>query len=107
MPVSESARRALRKSEKRRERNLYHLSKMREAIRLFKKRVLDAGNKPNREVLIKELETELRKVISIISHTASKGVIHKNEASRRISRLTNFYNKFLKGDAKQGVEQQG
>lgn len=104
MPVSKSAKRALRKSEIRRERNLYYLSKMREAIRIFKKKVLDIGNKSNLEA--SSLEPELRKVISIISHTASKGVIHRNEASRRISRITNFYNKFfLKSDAKQ--EQQG
>jgi small subunit ribosomal protein S20 len=38
----------------------------------------------------------LRKVVSIISHVASKGVIHKNEASRKISRLTRLFNKVMK-----------
>lgn len=102
MPVSESAKRALRKAERRREINLHHLSKMKEAIRLFKKKLSEINNNKqmNKEDLIKELEAELRKVVSIISHTASKGVIHKNEASRRISRITKFYNKLLKENAK-------
>jgi small subunit ribosomal protein S20 len=31
---------------------------------------------------------ELKKAASVIAKTASKGVIHKNTASRKISRLT-------------------
>jgi small subunit ribosomal protein S20 len=34
----------------------------------------------------------LQQAISIISKTASKGVIHKNTASRKISRLTKRVN---------------
>jgi small subunit ribosomal protein S20 len=34
----------------------------------------------------------LKKAVSIIAKTASKGVIHKNTASRKISRLTRRVN---------------
>jgi small subunit ribosomal protein S20 len=37
-------------------------------------------------------KTLLREVITTISKTASKGVIHKNTASRKISRLTKRVN---------------
>jgi small subunit ribosomal protein S20 len=48
--------------------------------------VLEAKNKD-------ESSTALKKVISTISRAASKGVIHKKTASRRISRLTKRVNK--------------
>jgi small subunit ribosomal protein S20 len=35
---------------------------------------------------------ELKKAVSVIEKTASKGVIHKNTASRKISRLTRRVN---------------
>jgi small subunit ribosomal protein S20 len=35
---------------------------------------------------------ELKKTVSVIEKTASKGVIHKNTASRKISRLTRRVN---------------
>jgi len=38
---------------------------------------------------------ELKKVISSINRAASKGVIHKKTASRKISRLTKRVNKLL------------
>ncbi|NPB08140.1 MAG: 30S ribosomal protein S20, partial [Aquificae bacterium] len=37
----------------------------------------------------------LNEVVSVIYHTASKGVIHKREASRRVSRLYHLLNKAL------------
>jgi small subunit ribosomal protein S20 len=35
---------------------------------------------------------ELKQVVSVIEKTAAKGVIHKNTASRKISRLTRRVN---------------
>lgn len=98
MPVTRSAKRQLKKSEKRRERNLYHLTKMKNSIRIFRKRLNDIMQKhiDISEQLKAELESELRKVVSIISHVASKGVIHKNEANRKISRLNRLFNKVIK-----------
>jgi len=37
----------------------------------------------------------LRKATSFIQHVANKGVIHRNKASRLVSRITKFYNKSL------------
>lgn len=96
MPLTKSAERALRKSLKRRERNLYHLTKMRNEIRLFKKEVERLSKEGFTEDSKKEIYMKLGKLYSLIDHTAAKGVIHKNEANRRKSRVTNFLNKFLK-----------
>ncbi len=98
MPVTRSAKRQLKKSEKRRERNLYHLTKMKNSIRIFRKRLNDIMQKhiDISDQLKAELESEFRKVVSIISHVASKGVIHKNEANRKISRLNRLFNKVMK-----------
>jgi small subunit ribosomal protein S20 len=35
---------------------------------------------------------QLKKAVSVIAKTASKGVVHKNTASRKISRLTREVN---------------
>jgi small subunit ribosomal protein S20 len=98
MPVTKSAKRQMRKAEKRRERNLYHLTKMKNSIRIFKKKLMEITQNQAEisDQLKSELESEFRKVVSIISHVASKGVIHKNEARRRISRLHLLFNKALK-----------
>ncbi len=98
MPVTRSAKRQLKKAEKRRERNLYHLMKMKNSVRIFRKRLNEIMQKHINisDQLKSELESEFRKVVSIISHVASKGVIHKNEASRKISRLNRLFNKVMK-----------
>jgi len=41
-------------------------------------------------------ETELKNAISVISKAASKGVLHKDNASRKVSRLTIAVNKIGK-----------
>ena len=41
---------------------------------------------------VDEAQSRLKEAISVIDRTASKGVIHKNHASRRISRLTRKVN---------------
>jgi len=39
-----------------------------------------------------EAQSRLKEAISVIDRTASRGVIHKNHASRKISRLTQKVN---------------
>ncbi len=87
MPNTKQAEKRMRRDAKRRLRNRYHLSRMRTYIKKFRKMV-QAGQ-------LQEAQEFLPKVISIIYHTASKGVIHKNEASRRASRITTLLNKAL------------
>ncbi|MEJ7554258.1 MAG: 30S ribosomal protein S20 [Aquificaceae bacterium] len=87
MPNTRQAKKRMRRDAKRRLRNRYHLSRMRTYIKKFR-RMVEAGQ-------LEEAKQFLPEVISIIYHTASKGVIHKNEASRRASRLTKLLNKAL------------
>jgi len=82
----QAAKRA-RRDARRRERNRYHLSRMRTYIKKFR-RMIQEGR-------IEEAKEFLPEVISIIYHTASKGVIHKREAARRASRVQELLNKAL------------
>ncbi len=75
-----SAKKRIRQNEKRRERNKAYKSKMRTAIKKF----LQAAEAKDVEKAI-ELHNE---AVKIIAKLAQKGVIHKNQASRRISRIT-------------------
>jgi small subunit ribosomal protein S20 len=87
MPNTKQAEKRMRRDAKRRLRNRYHLSRMKTYIRNFKK-LIEEGK-------LEEAKEYLPKVISIIQHTASKGVIHKNEASRRCSRVQKLLNQAL------------
>ena len=84
--TKQAAKRA-RRDARRRERNRYHLSRMRTYIKKFR-RMIEGGQ-------LEEAKEFLPEVISIIYHTASKGVIHKNEAARRASRVQSLFNKAL------------
>lgn len=79
-----SALKRIRQDEKRRARNRYWKSTMRTAI----KKVREAAEENNTE----EASTNLQAAISLIDRVASKGVIHKRTASRKISRLTKLVN---------------
>jgi len=94
MPNTRQAAKRMRRDAKRRLRNRYHLSRMRTYIRKFRKMV-ESGN-------LEEAKKFLPEVVSIIQHTASKGVIHKREAARRVSRVTTLLNKALKAQESQG-----
>jgi small subunit ribosomal protein S20 len=87
MPNTKQAEKRMRRDAKRRLRNRYHLSRMRTYIKKFRSMV-EKGQ-------LEEAKELLPKVISVIYHTASKGVIHKREASRRASRVATLLNKAL------------
>ncbi len=87
MPNTRQAEKRMRRDAKRRVRNRYHLSRMRTYIKKFR-RMVETGQ-------LEEAKQFLPEVISIIYHTASKGVIHKKEASRRASRVSTLLNKAL------------
>ena len=73
---------------KRRAQNLMHLSTMRTYMKRVRK-ALDGKDANGGEVA----KTALPDAIQAISKAASKGVIHRNTASRYISRLTIATNK--------------
>ena len=84
MPNHKSAIKRVRQNEKRRVRNRQILS----TARTFIKRVraaVDSGN-------VAEAQAALPDAVKALNSAASKGVIHRNQAARKISRLTKAVN---------------
>ena len=71
----------VRQSKKANSKNKHYKSMMRTVI----KEALQATDK-------KDAEDKLRKAVSAIDKVKSKGVIHKNTASRQKSRITSHIN---------------
>ncbi|RUM29354.1 MAG: 30S ribosomal protein S20 [Aquifex sp.] len=93
MPNTRQAKKRMKRDAKRRLRNRYHLSRMRTYIRNFR-RMIENGE-------IEKAKEYINEVISVIYHTASKGVIHKNEAARRASRVYKLLNKAIQQQQQQ------
>ncbi|MBF0284202.1 MAG: 30S ribosomal protein S20 [Magnetococcales bacterium] len=70
-----------RQSIKLRARNRSETSRM----RTFAKKVLQAVEAPTPN--LEDAQAKLREAISVLAVTGRKKIIHKNQASRRISRL--------------------
>ena len=87
MPNIKSAIKRVKVSEKKRLRNRPIRSTARTYVRAARKAV-DAGQLEAPETL-----EALQKALSYLDHAAVKGVIHKNNAARRKSRLVQRYNK--------------
>lgn len=85
MPITKSAKKALRQSKKRNLQNLAFKRKFKSAIKEFRK-----------EVNAKSLQKAkglLPTVYKAVDKAAKKGVIKKNTASRYKSRLSQLLNK--------------
>ena len=80
-----SALKRVKTTRIRASRNAADKSIMRTAIRHFE-RALQEGN-------TEAAKEKLQKVIKVLDKLASKGVIHKNHAARKKSRLTRKLNK--------------
>lgn len=80
MPITRSAKKALRQSLRRRVRNLVYKNKMKDLIK--ETRGLVSQKK------IKEAKELLPQVYKILDKAAKVGVIKKNTASRKKSRIT-------------------
>ena len=85
MANHKSALKRMRQNEKRRLRNRQVVSHMRSSIKQFRLAAEEGGNP---ELLPKMLQ----QVVITVDKAASKGVIHRNNASRKISRLTRLCN---------------
>ena len=68
-----------KQSEKARIRNRAYRTRMRNQLKAFRAAV-DAGK-------VDEAQALLRETTSVIQGMATKGVIHRNQASRRVARL--------------------
>lgn len=69
----------IKQNEKRRLHNRHYRSRMRNTIKAVRSAV-DEGN-------VEVAQTALRSATSVIHRNVSKGIIHRNQAARRISRL--------------------
>ena len=84
-----SAEKRHRQSEERRLRNKSVKSSVRTSAKKFVAKAQKAGRNPTEIV---EAETALRDMIKKIDTAAQKGVIKKNTAARKKSRMQRLYN---------------
>ncbi|MBI5416380.1 30S ribosomal protein S20 [Candidatus Poribacteria bacterium] len=82
MPTHKSAEKRVRADKKRNTRNV----SAKAALKTLRTKVLKAKTK-------EEAVEPLKEAISNFHKAASKGIIHKNTAARKISRLTKNINK--------------
>ncbi len=87
MAIIKSAKKALRQSIKRKEKNLVYKNKMKDLVKEVRSLVLD--KKP------KEAEKLLSQAYQILDKSAKVGVIKKNQADRKKSRLAKLIAKNL------------
>jgi small subunit ribosomal protein S20 len=85
LATHKSALKRARQSTIKRLRNLGYKTKAKRAVKEVRSAVSNNSADEARESLVR--------AVSIIQKTASKGVIHKNRASRKISRLARQVNK--------------
>lgn len=78
MPNIESAIKRVRTSEKSKEKNSSQMSAMRTSIKRFEEAVATGAD---------DVQDKLKAAVKAIDMAASKGLIHKNKASRDKSRL--------------------
>lgn len=83
MAHSNSARKRIRQNIKHRGRNRWRLRTMRAAIKDFRAK-LAADN-------LDEARESLKACCAVIDRTAQQGVIHRNQAARRKSRLNKAF----------------
>ena len=84
MANHKSAIKRIKQSSKQRTRNRFYRSTMRTQLKVIQA-AIDEGNADL-------AKAELSKVTSIVQRLAGKGIIHRHQAARRISRLTKAVN---------------
>ena len=85
MPITKSAKKALRQNKRRRQRNLRRFDAMREIIKKIKKLV--AENKKEEALKL------LPQAYKVIDKATKTEIIKKNNAARKKSRLTKLISK--------------
>jgi small subunit ribosomal protein S20 len=75
-----SAKKRIRQNDKRRIRNRHIRSTLRSALKNLEQNVEQQN--------VEEAKAGLQKTVAIVDAAASKGVIHKNKASRHVSKIT-------------------
>lgn len=85
MANHKSAEKRNRQSQVRRLRNRANKTRMKNAIKVVDAAIVGGS--------LEDAKTALLSAIPVIAKTASKGTIHKKNASRKVSRLTKRVNK--------------
>lgn len=85
MPIIKSAKKRVKTSAKRAKRNKEKNEKLKNSIKAFENLV--------EEGKIDEAREQLKETVKVIDKAASYGIIHKNNAARKKSRLTKMLNK--------------
>jgi small subunit ribosomal protein S20 len=80
MAHSLSAQKRVRQNIKARARNRWRLRTMRDAIKTFRDKLVHGT--------VEEASEAMKACAKIVDRTAAKGVIHKNQAARRKSRMS-------------------
>lgn len=86
MPNTKTAKKQLLINERNRERNQHYKSLMKTTMKKART-VIDAGEDRN------EAQAAINKAVKVLHRTASRGIIKRQNASRRISRLMTSFNK--------------
>jgi len=85
MAITKSAKKALRQNLRRRDKNLVYKNKIKSLVKEVKALILEKKNE--------EAKSKLPELYKAFDKAAKVGVIKKNEASRKKSRLTKFVEK--------------
>lgn len=88
MPIKKAAKKHLRQSAKRRARNLAVKTILKENIKNFRDLILNKK--------LTEAKTQLQKCYKLLDKAIKRGIIKKNTASRKKSRLAKALNKIKK-----------
>jgi small subunit ribosomal protein S20 len=79
MAHSLSAKKRIRQNIKARARNRWRMKTLRDALKAFEDKIIHSQ--------VAEAQEAYKKASQLLDKTASKGVIHKNKAARKKSRL--------------------
>ncbi|RJQ39861.1 MAG: 30S ribosomal protein S20 [Nitrospiraceae bacterium] len=85
---------AIKRTRQAQKRNLRNAS-IRSKIKTVSKRIEEAITEKNQE----NVKKFLKEIVRAVNSAVSKGVLHKNTASRKISRLSKLANTVLKSAA--------
>ena len=88
MAITKSAKKAIRQNKRRRAHNVIYLNNIKKLLKQAKDFVVQKKNQEAKELL--------PKVYQILDKAAKVGIIKKNTASRRKSRLTRLVDKAAK-----------
>ncbi|MCD6132776.1 MAG: 30S ribosomal protein S20 [Deltaproteobacteria bacterium] len=85
MPQHKSAAKRMRQNKKRYMRNKAYRTRLKNVIRTVREKIEDKN--------LEEAQKAFKQAEKTINHIASKGVIHKNKASRLTSKLAKAIHK--------------